>query len=303
MDFGLVTDSTCDMQPAEAHKLGINLVPLRVRVGDEGFLDWVEIDPDRVYQQQRDGATISTTPPSQQRFEDMYSRLLKQHDFIVSTHISSQLSDTVQHARKAAMALKASHRILVIDSGLASVALAESVLIIRHILQAGGDADAAQLAAQWVRHEIYSQFTMPTLEYLRRNGRISRSQEVMGNMLNMRPVMGFDNGRIKVIRRAKSNEALEDIIEHIRQKFGDQPLSIAIGHGGRDPERLAELSSAVDNSGLNIKFRRKQIIGAVIGTHVGPGFYGISATPLVPTDELLAPRKTARTPHIGRHSR
>jgi len=141
--------------------------------------------------------------------------------------------------------------------------------------------------AQQVRRTICCQFTVPTLEYLRRGGRVSRGQEMVGTLLGVRPVMGFEDGRIRVERTVRQGQALQDIIRTLEERFGREPISISVAHGGRDPGRMAELRAAVERSRLNPVRRRVQLVGATIGAHVGPGFYGVSALPLSVTERVI----------------
>ena len=303
MSFALVTDSTCDLSPAVAEQLGIHVVPLRVKLEQGSYLDWLELDPDQVYEHLRRGVQVQTQPPPPRHFEELYLELLGRHDFVVSVHISAQQSETLQNARQAVAARGLGAQVLLIDSGMSSVGLTETVLAVREVLLAGGDADAAQLVAQQVRRTICCQFTVPTLEYLRRGGRVSRSQEMVGTLLGVRPVMGFEDGRIRVERTVRQGQALQDIIRTLEERFGREPISISVAHGGRDPGRMAELRAAVERSRLNPVRRRVQLVGATIGAHVGPGFYGVSALPLSVTERVIgglrAHPEGAR--RLGRH--
>ena len=303
MSFALVTDSTCDLSPAVAGQLGIHVVPLRIKLAEGSYLDWIELDPDQVYGRQRQGEQVQTLPPTQRHFEELYLDLLTRHDFVVGVHISARQSATLQHARQAVAAHGLGARVLLIDSGMSSVGLTETVLAVREVLLAGGDADAAQLVAQQVRRAICCQFTVPTLEYLRRGGRVSRSQEMVGTLLGVRPVLGFGDGRIRVERTVRQGQALQDMIRTLEERFGRVPLSISVAHGGRDPEKLAELREAVESSQLNPVRRRVQLVGATIGAHVGPGFYGVSAMPLSVTERIVDDLRDRRegVRRLGRH--
>lgn len=192
--LAVVTDSTCDLHPDTARALGLHIVPLQVVLGERTFLDWQDIDPDAVYDHQRTGGTVTTRPASQEAFEATYRQLLATHDAVLSLHLSGQLSATAEHARQAARALNTEDRVRVVDSGLASIALAEAAIAAREAVQAGGDLQTALAAAQATGRDLLVEFTVPTLEYLRRGGRLSRTQELLGNMLGVRPILGFQTG-------------------------------------------------------------------------------------------------------------
>ncbi|WP_245872733.1 DegV family protein [Deinococcus planocerae] len=274
-----MTDSTCDLPAETARALGLRVVPLRVVIEGRTFLDGQDLDPEAVYDHQRRGGTVATAPAPQEAFETLYRELLATHDGVVSVHLSGELSDTVRHARAAAGALNAGERVHVIDSGLASLPLAEAALAARDALWRGGDAASAQAAVRRVGEEALAEFTVPTLEYLRRGGRLSRAQELVGNVLGLRPVLRFDGGRLRAVRRVKADDALRDILARLEERFGDEPVAVTVGHAGRDPIRLAELRAALGASRLNVARGRVQLLGPAIGAHVGPGTYGVMARP------------------------
>lgn len=275
--LAVVTDSTCDLHPATARALGLHIVPLQVVLDERTFLDWQDIDPDAVYDHQRTGGTVTTRPASQEAFEATYRQLLATHDAVLSLHLSGQLSATAEHARQAARALNTEDRVRVVDSGLASIALAEAAIAALEAVQAGGDLQAALAAALATGRDLQVEFTVPTLEYLRRGGRLSRTQELLGNMLGVRPILGFQDGRLQAVRRVRAASATRDILARLEERFGRDPVAVTIGHAGRDPGRIAELKAAIDASRLNIVRGRLQLLGPVIGAHVGPGTYGLLA--------------------------
>lgn len=279
--YAVVTDSTCDLHPDVARDLGLHVVPLHVLLRGRSFLDWQDIDPDAVYDHQREGGEVSTQPATQAAFEEVYRDLLATHEGVISVHLSAHLSDTAAHARQAARALNAGNRIQVVDSGLASLPLAETVIAAREAVGAGGDISAALKAIQTVQKDLLAEFTVPTLEYLRRGGRISRAQALVGNVLGVRPVLRFEGGRLQPVRRVRASHAVRDILTQLEERFGRDPVAVTIGHAGRDPVRIAELRAAMDASRLNVARGRVQLMGPVIGAHVGPGTYGLMARPFL----------------------
>ncbi len=277
--IAVLTDSTCDLPMEEALKLGVHIIPLTVHMQERDLLDWQDIDPDAVYTHMKSGGTATTTPVAVTAFAARYRELLDTHDEVISIHLSGKLSQTVEHARRAAALLKMERRIHVLDSGLASTPLAEAVMAARMAVLNGGDAGSAVQAAEAVCTQIHAEFSVPTLEYLRRGGRIGRAQAFFGNMLGVRPILGFEGGELKPLRRCKSDRAIQDMLDGVRTRFGDQPLCISVIHAGRDSGRMQTLRHAVTTSGLNVKQARMHMLGPVVGAHVGPGTFGFMARP------------------------
>jgi DegV family protein with EDD domain len=277
--YAVLTDSTCDLPPEQALKLGLHVIPLTVQLQERRLLDWQEIDPDAVYDHMRTGGTATTAPVAAAAFAERYRQLLATHDGVVSIHLSGKLSETVNNARQAAESLGETGRITVIDSELASTPLAEAALAVRDVLQAGGDGEAARRAVEAMRGQMQAEFSVASLEYLRRGGRIGRAQALVGNMLGVRPILQFDHGELKAVRRIRASQAAEDMLDQLCQKFGREAVSVSIVHAGRDTGRLSAMRQAVTRSGLNVRQGRVQLMGPVIGAHVGPGTYGFLARP------------------------
>lgn len=275
--YALLCDSTCDLPPERAAALGLHVVPLNVLMGGREYLDWENVDPDEVYELQRAGGQVSTEPVATERLRAAYAELLQTHDGVLSVHLSGRLSHTAEHAHRAAKFF--GNRVMVVDSGLASVALSEAVLRAREVMNSGGDLADARAAVRQVASTGHCEFSVPGLEYLRRSGRISRVQEVMGNLARLRPVIGFAEGELKVLRRENAARALPSMIDSLEGRFGREPVAVAVAHAGRNPERLNELRAAMQASKLNIVRGRMQLIGPVIGAHTGPGLYGLMAVP------------------------
>ncbi|PTA69801.1 DegV family protein [Deinococcus arcticus] len=278
--IAVVTDSTCDLHPDQARGLGIHVVPLQITMQGRTLLDWQEIDPDAVYDHMRAGGEATTTPVPATTFADLYRTLLKTHDSVLSVHLSGQLSETFKHAQQAAASLGEGGRVLVVDTEVAGAPLAEIAMAASAAAQEGADLKTAAARAQAVGQSLYAEMSVASLEYLRRGGRISRAQAFFGNMLGVRPILEFDQGKLKAARRAKVDQAAGDMLASLKARFGDTPVSATIMHAGRDSARISALRSAMAASGLNVQKGRVQLMGPVIGAHVGPGTFGFLAVPL-----------------------
>ncbi|AWT35765.1 hypothetical protein GCM10008956_05210 [Deinococcus arenae] len=278
--IAVLTDSTCDLHPDSAKQLGINIIPLQVSLQQRTLLDWQEIDPDAVYDHMRAGGSASTTPVSVAAFAERYRDLLTSHDAVISLHISGKLSETVRHAQQAAIQLGEAGRIQVIDTEVASGPLAELAIVARDQITAGRELHQVTRAVLEARNSMYAELSVATLDYLRRSGRVSRAQAFLGGMLGVRPILTFERGELKATRRAKVDQAAGDMLGSLKQRFGTTPLSVTIMHAGRDTVRINALRAAMSASGLNVQRGRVQLMGPVIGAHVGPGTYGFNAIPL-----------------------
>lgn len=277
--IALLTDSTSDLTPQAARQYGIHVQPLSVQLGGRHFLDWEEIDPDAVYDHLRQGGQAESAPPPAAALAARYRELLETHEQVVSVHISSDLSETVEHARAAVASLPDPSRVVVVDSRLATAPLAEVVLAAAESRTRGLSAAEIEAVIHRTRQEMLAEFSVATLAYLRRSGRLSRAAELVGNMLNVRPVLHFDDGRFGVLRRTREDQTAQSMLEDLRRKYGSEPVIATIAHAGRDPARISHLHAQLKRSGLNIRQGRIFLLGPVIGVHVGPGTYGVLARP------------------------
>lgn len=278
--IAVLADSTCDLHPDSARQMGIDIIPLHVSMQDRTLLDWQDVDPDAVYDHMRAGGTASTSPVPVASFVEKYRSLLATHDAVVSLHISGKLSDTVRHAQQAAQQLGETGRIQVIDTEFACGPLAELAMVAAQRAAGGEPLHQVTRAVLDARNSMYGEFSVATLDYLRRSGRINRAQALLGGVLGVRPILAFDRGELKAARRVKVDQAAGDMLSSLKDRFGTTPLSVTIMHAGRDTGRINALRTAMAGSGLNVQRGRVQLMGPVIGAHVGPGTFGFNAMPL-----------------------
>ena len=277
----ILTDSTCDLAPQELRRLGC------VRRAARSARGWTslhrlgcEIDAKTIFRELQQGQTVSSSPPTTDTFIQAYQPLLAQHQDIISIHISSEISDTLEHAREAAAYLNAEDNIHIVDSGFTSMALAEQVLRAADLAARDEDADNILDSLARIRGNTVGEFCVGSLEHLHRAGRLSRTRQVVGNVLGLRPVLKFEEGRIVQARTTQEKKAMTNIIASLEKQFGDTPLSVTAINAGQDSDRIAELKTALQGSALNIQRGRLQLFGAVISANLGPGSYGFMAVPM-----------------------
>ena len=280
--FAVVTDSTCDLGHLELSRLGVTCLPLTVHLEGQQFLDWTELDPEALYGRMRDGHQATTSPPSVEAFAAVYRPLLATGQKVLSIHLSSTISETVRHAREAVELLGAQEQVTVLDSGLASAGLAEYLLAAVRVRDQGGTLEDALAETTIVGETLFSEFVVPNLEFLRRGGRLSRAGLLLGNLTGLRPVLGFEQGQIVPRRRVRAQQAEENLIERLEQHAQGRPVALTVYLAGRDQARLQELQSAIRHSRLKVVRGRLQLIGCVVGAHVGPDTYGFVSVPVPP---------------------
>ena len=270
--YRVVTDSTADMDEAEARRLRIAMVPLNVLLNGESYLDKVELSVDEFYRRLMVGrVTPRTSQPPAGRFEAVYRELLEEAEGIISVHISGKLSGTVNAARAAA-AVVAPERIVVLDSLMTTYPLgALAVRVARAAEEGASLAEGVALAEELIpRLKLFC--ILDTLEFLRRGGRIGRAQAWAGSLLSVKPIIAVENGEVVPADRVRTRAAAVKRTAELVRGLG--PLEDAAVLYGDNPEPAEQLRLLVqaDHPELEVKWGRT---GSVIGTHTGPGVVGV----------------------------
>jgi DegV family protein with EDD domain len=270
----IVTDSTADLPSSIASELDIVVVPLNVHFGREVYRDGVDLAPEVFYRRLAECQNLPTTSqPAVGVFEEAYKRLARECDGIISIHISSKLSGTYASARTAASSISPGRcRVEVIDSLTTSLGLGFIVVAAAHAASRGLDVDEAVLEVRRVMHDVHILFVPDTLEYLQRGGRIGRAQAMVGSLLDIKPVLKIEDGVVqpveKVRTRARAMDRLYEFVE-----FFPRVAEMGLVHSAT-PAEIEPLLTRID-----AVYPRDKIVvtrlGAVLGTHVGPGTVGV----------------------------
>ena len=270
----LVTDSTSDISPSDAQALGVHIVPLIVRFGDEQYRDGVDIDADQFYAKlARTEVHPTTSQPSPDVFSTLYRTLLANpDDQVVGLHISAKLSGTLQSATLAAQDFDPG-RIHLVDTESVSGGLQLLVRAALDDITAGDNAATVAEKATRRRRKVTILVLLDTLTYLHRGGRIGRAQAFVGSLLNVKPLIAVRDGEVVPMARPRSrSKGIEMIVEQVR---GCTPLrSLAEFHAAAAELMLdleQRLSAAVSNVTAIIGR-----IGPVVGAYSGPGGLGVA---------------------------
>ena len=200
----IVVDSTADFPEAPERFPNWRVVPLYVRFGDESFRDYVELSPEQFYARLRTAPeTPSTSQPTPGDFLAAYEELAG-YERILSLHIAGKLSGTIESARAAAREL-GDERVRTIDSESASAAIAMLGLAIQRRLERGTTDEEVDALVERYRREAGLLFTVDTLEYLARGGRIGRARAWAGELLNIKPILSIEDGEVLPVKRVRGN--------------------------------------------------------------------------------------------------
>jgi DegV family protein with EDD domain len=270
----IVLDSTSDYPEAPQRFPNMRFVPLYVRFGDETFKDYVELGSDAFFERLRSATELpATSQPTPQDFLAAYEELAA-YERIFSIHVSSKLSGTYQSAELAAGEL-GGDRVRLVDSKTASLAIAMLAHAIQRRLARGTtDEEIDELVARFHR-ECEVVFTVETLEYLQKGGRIGRAAALVGSLLNVRPILGVDDGEVIAVARVRGRQkALAEFERRFADATEDKPgLRVAIAHADA-AEWVGTVSELVWRVRPKAEIEFTANLGAVVSTHTGPGAVG-----------------------------
>jgi DegV family protein with EDD domain len=270
----IVVDSTADFPQAPERFPNWRIVPLYVRFGDESFRDYVELGPADFYARLRESpVTPSTSQPTPGDFEAAYGEL-GGYERVYSLHIAGTLSGTVESARRAAAEL--GDKVRVVDTETASAAIAMLGLAIQRRLDHGTDDEEIEAVVESHRRNSQLVFTLDTLDYLARGGRIGRASAWAGQLLKVKPILTIRSGEVVPLKRVRGNRrAFEEFIAAFEAGSQDRPgLRVAIAHADA-PARAEALEEMVRRTRPQAQLELVTALGPVVGTHAGPGTVGL----------------------------
>ncbi len=274
MTVRIVTDSTCDLPQHIVEQLGITVVPLTVFFGDEALLDGVEIDAQAFYERLRGpGPLPRTSQPSVDLFQEAYERLSADGSDIVSIHLSSKLSGTLNAASVAREVVKETAHVDLIDSYQVSLGLGLIVMEAALAAQAGKSLAEVVGATRRAMDRTGVYFVGDTLEFLRRGGRIGRARSVLGSILSIKPILHVEDGEVAPFERVRTRaKALERLYQLALERPRTKTLFVAYAGDGAQAEALVQrLQPALPHTEILMAE-----FGPAVGVHTGPGSLGIA---------------------------
>ncbi len=275
MKIAVVTDSTSDIPANIAKKNKINVVPLNLHVENKTYLDNIDISADELYKMLPSSNVVPTTSaPSAGTFIEVYEKLLKSYDQIISIHISSKLSLTHDSAVNAAKEINKKKKLVeVVNSETASMAMGLTAMIVadtinkKHI-----NIDEAKELSKNLSHRSTFLGMVPSLKYLVRGGRIGKAKGFVGSLLKFKPILTMVDGEAHPLVRVRSVEKGINKLKELAQENAPlEKISVLYTTEKDKAEEIAE----------DIKLFDKKLdpiiaqLGPVIGAHLGPNVLGL----------------------------
>ena len=284
----IVTDSAADLSNEELEQLGIAQAPLFIQF-PEGEVSAADISADDFYNrlEAMRPAIPTTAQPSAGIFAELYRKIAEKDKDIFSIHISSGLSGTINSAHDGGEQAKPIANVNFWDTLTLSGGERFQVMAAALALKAGWAMDAIQERLKKIRENTEVIYTLDTLEYLARGGRIGRVKALAGALLNLKPVIRVDtDGKYSTVGNGRTlTKSIGMISDGMREKYGNTPVWVTVLHG-RFAEKADQLAAEFKEK-LNVAKLEVVRISPVLGVHTGPGIVGTAIVPMELMSDLV----------------
>ena len=283
-EIAIVTDSTSDLTPELMGDLNIDIIPLKIKIGEDYYKDGIELTKRDFWKRVTSESIIpKTSQPSPAEFKEIYERLFKKgYKKIISIHISSKLSGTQQAARVAKGMVARGENITIVDSKAVAMSLGYQVLEAARLAREGMSEENILSRLEQLQDRIKLYFVVNDISYLEKGGRIGRASSVIGGFLKVKPILKLENGEISVQGKVFGESGALGYMERlIRAESKKTSMILYTAWGGTRKELLNADEIKNQQSGNNkVEYRGRFEIGATIGAHSGP-VYGFAIIPKI----------------------
>jgi DegV family protein with EDD domain len=269
MPVKIVTDSVADIPAQIVQELGITVIPVLVRFGEETYRDGIDMTTDQFYEKLVKSEVMPTTSvPSLDMFARTYAKLAEETDEILAIMLSAKLSGLYNAALQSAQLVEGNCRIMVVDSGCAVMAQGFVVIKAARAAKDGATLDEILEIVRQNLPRVEMRAAFDTLEFLKRGGRIGKAQAFMGSVLKINPVITLKDGVVEPAGRARSRSKAIDLLYDFAAGYSHiEELAVEGAACPEDVDHMVERLSAI--------FPKERILRSrttpVIGTHTGPG--------------------------------
>jgi DegV family protein with EDD domain len=270
----IVTDGACSLTPAQGEQFGIHVVPVYVAFGEKTYRAGIDLDNEGFYRFLSTSKKLPTTAqPTAPDFVNIYNQLAEEAEEIITIVISHHMSATIQSAEMARN-LFDNVPVHIVDSETVSLGLGMMAIAAARAAEQGQDAQAVLNLVESIKQKMNVIFTVNTLEYLYKGGRIGGATAFLGTALDIKPILYIKNGRIEPLERQRTRKrSVSRLLALMEQSVGKQPVHVAILHGNAS-EEARQLKQSIQSQ-FNCVELISSDMGPVIGVHAGPGTLGL----------------------------
>ena len=235
MRTAIVVDTNSGIMPEEAARMGISLIPMPFLIDGKEYLEGEDCSQDFFFERMAAGAEVGTSQPSPGGIAELWERLLEENDAVLHFPMSSSLSGSCQTAK--ALALDYPGRVFVVDNRRISVTLRESVRGAQRLLAEGKSAEEVRRILEERGGESSIYIAVNTLEYLKKGGRVTAAGAAMGTLLNLKPVLQIQGGKLDAFKKCRGMAAacdamLQAMEKDLRERFPGQEMRLFAAYSG-----------------------------------------------------------------------
>lgn len=274
MTIKIVTDSAADLPPEIINELDITVVPVYLLFGKQVFSDRVDISEDALYQRlQDDPVHPTTTQPTPKDFAEVYQRLSREADNIISIHISGKLSGTCNSAMQGVKLVENGSPVDVVDSHTVSMALGQVVIVAATMARAGKGRQEILEELKKIIPCVRILVLFDTLKYLAKGGRIGKAKALLGSVLNVKPILTIKDDEFVPVSQVRSrSKGIEKLFNFIEDTNDIQDLAVIHSTTPDEAKSLADRAASIIPKERIVIAR----LGPALGVHGGPGVLAIA---------------------------
>ncbi|MBS4218026.1 DegV family protein [Bacillus sp. FJAT-49711] len=278
MSIKLFADSASDLPLSFFQENDVQLIPLQVHIDHDEYKDLLTIQPKKVYEEIRAGKMPKTSQASPQQFEEAFTNLAKLGESGLYIAFSSELSGTYQTAamiREQVLEEYPDFDLTIIDSKCASLGYGLTILSAVEQVKNGVSKEELIQSITFQCQHMEHLFTVEDLDFLARGGRLSKASAFLGGLLNIKPLLHVEAGKLVPIEKIRGKKKLIKRILEVMEERGADLSSQTIGISHGDDEELALEVKKMIEERFGTKSFYINIIGSVIAAHAGPGTLAI----------------------------
>ena len=275
----IVMDTAGDLNPGWQQEYNIDLIPINIIHDGKSYQQGIDIQDDEFYRIiETEGNIPSTSQPTPYQFKQLYKRIAKPGDDILSIHITDKLSGIMLSAQQAAEELKGTYNIYPFDSESGSIGMGMLCKEARVMERSGCSIPEILATLNEIRKTMGFVFTLDTLKFARLSGRVKDLQAILASLLDIKPILEVQNGYIETVAKVRTRTAaIGTMLSRMKNKFGEQPVKVAIAHV-HDQTSAENLLDQVRQT-FNCVEVILTDVSITLAAHFGPGAIGLVAYP------------------------
>lgn len=275
----IITDGAADLPAEWQETYQIHVVPINIQFDNQTFLQGVDIDDESFYRRiEESGVIPKTSQPSPAQFKAFYEKIARPGDTILSIHVGSKLSGTMDSAIAAARELRDKIHVVPFDSMAGSAAIGWMCREARLLSRRGASLEAILSRLEVSRRKLQVVLALDSLKYARMSGRVNLMQAALASMLRVKPIIMLQDGMLNTVDKARTHTAaLQKILSMAEERLGNTRVNLSVVHA-RNTQAAAKLLDEARQR-FNLAAANVLDLSISVAVHLGPGTVGIVLYP------------------------